>query len=65
VSGRDEAHWSLAFEADSGDRHTADVLAPSVARFLEGFPALPLAADRSKSYPRWLSDLATIALRSD
>jgi hypothetical protein len=65
VSGRGEAHWSLAFEAFPGDVRTAEVLAPIVARFLEGFPVLSLAADRSRSYPRWLSDLAAVALRSD
>jgi hypothetical protein len=65
VRDRPEAHWSLAFEAFPGDVHTAEMLAPIVARFLEGFPVMPLAADRSRSYPRWLSDLAAVALRSD
>jgi hypothetical protein len=50
----DQQHWSLAFEAFPADDQTSERFAPVVRRFLEGFPALPLTADRSMSYPRWL-----------
>jgi hypothetical protein len=46
-------HWSLAFEAFPGDQICQSFL-QVVARFLEGCPALPLPAERSMSYPRWL-----------
>jgi hypothetical protein len=55
-SGGGETHWSLAFEAFPGDEHVAALFAPAVTRFLEGYPALPLSAKRSMSYPRWLLD---------
>lgn len=57
LPGRDETHWSLAFEAFPGDLHLATSFTPAVARFLEGYPALPLSSDHSMSYPRWLRDL--------
>jgi len=46
-------HWSLAFEAFPSDRIYQSFM-QVVARLLEGCPALPLAAERSMSYPRWL-----------
>jgi hypothetical protein len=49
-----EFHWSLAFEASPADPSTCEGFAPIVAAFLERCPALPLIADRSMSYPRWL-----------
>jgi hypothetical protein len=52
-----EAHWSLAFEAFPGDGSTSERLASVVTGFLEGCPALPLSAEQSMSYPRWLLDL--------
>jgi hypothetical protein len=54
LPARGEEHWSLAFEAFPGDRDMAAALVPIVARFLEDYPALPLAEDRSMGYPRWL-----------
>lgn len=54
LPARGEEHWSLAFEAFPGDRDMAAALVPIVARFLEDCPTLPLAADRSMGYPRWL-----------
>jgi hypothetical protein len=52
-----EAHWSLAFEAFPGDPQMPEPFAQVVAGFLEGCPALRLAAERSMAYPRWLLDL--------
>lgn len=46
-------HCSLAFEAFPSDQ-ICQAFVQVVARFLEGCPALPLTADRSMSYPRWL-----------
>jgi hypothetical protein len=46
-------HWSLAFEAFPSD-WTSQSFMQVVARLLEGCPALPLTAERSMSYPRWL-----------
>jgi hypothetical protein len=57
LPGRGEAHWSLAFEAFPDVEPTTGRFMPTVARFLEDCPALPLMADRSMSYPRWLFDL--------
>ena len=51
---RCDPHWSLAFEAFPGERHMAEPLAQVVAGFLEGCPALPLGAEQSMAYPRWL-----------
>jgi hypothetical protein len=48
-------HWSLGFEAFPSDQMAAR-FAEIVAGFLEGCAALPLRADRSMSYPRWLRD---------
>jgi hypothetical protein len=53
----DAAHWSLAFEAFPGDPRMSERLTAIAAAFLEGCPALPLAAERSMSYPRWLLGL--------
>jgi hypothetical protein len=50
-----EPHWTLAFEAFPSD-FPPERFAHVVDRFLEGCPALPLSADRSISYPRWLLD---------
>jgi hypothetical protein len=52
-----KVHWSLAFEAFPGDARMPAELAAVVAGVLEGCPALPLRAERSMSYPRWLLDL--------
>jgi hypothetical protein len=46
-------HWSLAFEAFPSEQ-VSEFLAQIVASFLAGCPALPLSADQSMSYPRWL-----------
>ena len=46
-------HWSLAFEGFPGDQ-VSRIFEQVVGRFLEGCPALPFAAERSMSYPRWL-----------
>jgi hypothetical protein len=56
-----EADCSLAFEAFPGDARMLEDLAAVVAGFLAGCPALPLTADRSMSYPRWLLDRAPVA----
>ena len=48
-----QLHWSLAFEAFPSDQ-VSEFFAQVVAGFLAGCPALPLSADRSMSYPRWL-----------
>ena len=48
-----ELHWSLAFEAFPSDV-ASRAFTQVIARFLAGCPALPLAAERSMSYPRWL-----------
>jgi hypothetical protein len=55
------SYWSLAFEAFPGDQQMAEPFEQTVAEFLKDCPALPLSADRSMSYPRWLLevDLAT------
>ena len=58
-------HWSLAFEAFPGDQQMAEPFAQVVAGFLDGCPALPLAAERSMAYPRWLLDLDRPAATSD
>jgi len=63
LPGRGEAHWSLAFEAFPDDEPTAARFAPMVAGFLGDCPALPLMADRSMSYPRWLLDVERQARR--
>jgi hypothetical protein len=56
IAGRPgELHWSLAFEAFPSDA-ASERFAQVVRFFLEGCPALPLSADRSMSYPRWLLD---------
>jgi hypothetical protein len=34
----------------------AEPFSRTVARFLEGCPALPLATEQSMAYPRWLRD---------
>jgi hypothetical protein len=57
-----EAHWSLAFEAFPGDPQMPEPFTAIVARFLAGCPALPLAAERSMAYPRWLLELGPPAL---
>jgi hypothetical protein len=62
---RIESHWSLAFEAFPGDQHMAESFPQVVAGFLDGCPALPLAAERSMAYPRWLLDLDRPAATSD
>ena len=49
-------HWSLAFEGFPGEE-VLPAFARVVGRFLEGCPALPLAPERSMSYPRWLLTL--------
>jgi hypothetical protein len=49
-------HWSLGFEALPSDE-VSPSFAKIVAGFLEGCPALPLGADHSMSYPRWLRAL--------
>jgi hypothetical protein len=46
-------HWSLGFEAFPSDKVGAR-FAEIVPGFLDGCPALPLNADRSMPYPRWL-----------
>jgi hypothetical protein len=51
-----ELYWTLAFEAFPGDAETSGRFAQVVRCFLEGCSALPLSADRSMSYPRWLLD---------
>ena len=56
-----EAHWSLAFEAFPGDPQMPEPFTAIVARFLAGCPALPLAAERSMAYPRWLLELGPAA----
>ena len=43
----------------------AEPFAQVVAGFLDGCPALPLAAERSMAYPRWLLDLDRPAATSD
>jgi hypothetical protein len=48
------SYWSLAFEAFPGDQQMAEPFEQTVAEFLKDCPALPLSADRSMSYPRWL-----------
>jgi hypothetical protein len=48
-------HRSLAFEAFPSDA-PSERFAQVVRCFLEGCPALPLGADCSMSYPRWLLD---------
>jgi hypothetical protein len=53
----DAAHWSLAFEAFPGDPQMSEPFTAVVAGFLQGCPALPLAAERSMAYPRWLLEL--------
>jgi hypothetical protein len=60
-----ELHWSLAFEGFPSDDQTSERFAPVVGRFLEGCPALPLTADRSMSYPRWLARLDNARLPPD
>jgi hypothetical protein len=57
VPGSPSESHSLAFEAFPGDARMLEQLTAVVARFLEGCPALPLRAERSMSYPRWLLDL--------
>ena len=49
--------WSLAFEAFPADASMAAPFSRIVARFAEGCPARPLAAERSMAYPRWLLEL--------
>jgi hypothetical protein len=56
MAGSPELHWSLAFEAFPSDAQISERFMQVVERFLEGCPALPLTADRSMSYPRWLLD---------
>jgi hypothetical protein len=51
-----EPHWSLAFEGFPSDAQMSERFTQVVGCFLEGCPALPLTADRSMSYPRWLLD---------
>jgi hypothetical protein len=65
LPGRREAHWSLAFEALPDDERTAGLFAPAVARFLEDCPALPLSAERSISYPRWLLEIDRLSRRAE
>jgi hypothetical protein len=60
-----ELHWSLAFEAFPGDAETSERFAQVVGRFLEACPALPLSADRSMSYPRWLLEVDPPATMAD
>jgi hypothetical protein len=56
VAGTSRAlHWSLAFEAFPSDA-PSERFVQVVGCFLEGCPALPLSAERSMSYPRWLLD---------
>jgi hypothetical protein len=50
------AYWSLAFEAFPGDTGMTEPFSRTVAQLLKGCPALPLAAERSMAYPRWLRD---------
>ena len=52
------SYWSLAFEAFPGDQQMAEPFEQTVAEFLKHCPALPLSADRSMSYPRWLLEVA-------
>jgi hypothetical protein len=62
---RIESHWSLAFEAFPGDLQMPEPFAQIVAGFLDGCPVLPLSAERSMAYPRWLRDLDRPAATSD
>jgi hypothetical protein len=53
-----DLYWTLGFEAFPSDC-LSERFAQVVRCFLEGCPALPLGADRSMSYPRWLLEFAT------
>jgi hypothetical protein len=53
IAGTSGLHWSLAFEAFPSDSISRSFM-QVVAGFLAGCPALPLVAERSMSYPRWL-----------
>jgi hypothetical protein len=60
LAGADtDTHWSLAFEAHPDDPSCRAPFAKAVATLLAGYPARPLAAERSMSYPRWLQRLAS------
>jgi hypothetical protein len=66
VTGPQSAsYWSLAFEAFPGDQQMAGPFERTVAEFLKDCPALPLGADRSMSYPRWLLEVDPAATVAD
>lgn len=54
---RTASHWSLAFEAFPGDQQMTEPFEHTIIEFCKDCPALPLSADRSMSYPRWLLDV--------
>jgi hypothetical protein len=58
----EETHWSLGFEAFPDGPSCCAWFAPAVTRLLAGWPAEPLRAENSMSYPRWLQWLAAGAL---
>jgi hypothetical protein len=59
------SYWSLAFEAFPGDQQMAEPFEQAVAEFLKHCPALPLSADHSMSYPRWLLEVDPAATMVD
>lgn len=50
-----ETHWSVAFEAFPYGPDLHEPFADAVATLLAGWPSAPLSAERSLSYPAWLS----------
>lgn len=50
-----ERHWSIAFEAYPYDAEIHALLARVVSAFLKTWPLGSLSAERSRSYPAWLS----------
>jgi hypothetical protein len=65
VGGRDEEHWSLAFEAFPADETMDAPFTQGVARLLDGCPALPLRATCSMAYPRWLGEVEGASAAAD
>jgi hypothetical protein len=57
AAAQSASYWSIAFEAFPGDHQMAESFERTVAEFLKDCPALPLGADRSMSYPRWLLEV--------
>lgn len=52
---RAETHWSIAFEAFPYGPELHEPFARTVTELLRGWPAGPLPAERSMSYPYWLT----------